>query len=47
VRADGSRQLLAFRRGTGESQAAWEGLLEDLYRRGLKGEGLRMIVTDD
>ncbi len=25
---------------------AWEGLLEDLYRRGLQGERLRMIVTD-
>ena len=46
VRADGSRQLLAFMRSQGESQAAWEGLLEDLYRRGLKGERLRMIVTD-
>jgi len=36
VRADGSRQLLGFLRSRGESQAAWEGLLEDLYRRGLK-----------
>lgn len=25
VRADGTRQLLAFTRSTGESQAAWEG----------------------
>ena len=24
----------------------WEGLLEDLYRRGLTGEHLRLIVTD-
>ena len=46
VRANGTRQLLAFLRSQGESQAAWEGLLEDLYRRGLKGEHLRMIVTD-
>jgi putative transposase len=46
VRADGSRQLLAFMRSQGESQAAWEGLLEDLYRRGLEGQKLKLIVTD-
>ena len=46
VRADGSRQLLAFLRTRGESQAAWEGFLEDLYRRGLEGKNLRLIVTD-
>src|SRR5262245_42254462 len=46
VRADGSRQLLGFGRSQGESQAAWEGLLEDLYRRGLEGQKLKLIVTD-
>jgi putative transposase len=46
VRADGSRQLLAFLRSQGESQAAWEGLLGDLYRRGLEGQKLKLIVTD-
>jgi putative transposase len=46
VRADGSRPLLAFLRSPGESQAAWEGLLEDLYRRGLEGQKLKLIVTD-
>ncbi len=46
VRADGTRQLLAFTRSTGESQAAWEGLLHDLYRRGLEGRRLQLIVTD-
>lgn len=46
VRRDGTRQLLAFLRSQGESQAAWEGLLEDLYRRGLTGEHLQLIVTD-
>src|ERR1700747_583845 len=46
VRQDGSRQLLAFLRSSGESQAAWEGLLEDLYRRGLRGRNLQLIVTD-
>jgi len=46
VRRDGTRQLLAFLRSTGESQSAWEGLLGDLYRRGLRGENLLLIVTD-
>jgi putative transposase len=46
VRADGTRQLLAFTRSTGESQAAWEGLLMDLYRRGLEGRHLQLIVPD-
>ncbi len=46
VHRDGSRQLLAFQRSSGESQAAWEGLLQDLYRRGLEGKRLALIVTD-
>ena len=45
VRADGTRPLLAFTRSQGASQAAWEGLLQDVYRRGLHGEGLALIVT--
>jgi len=46
VRPNGSRQLLAFLRTQGESQAAWEGFLQDLYRRGLAGKHLLLIVTD-
>lgn len=46
VRADGTRQLLAFTRSQGESQVAWKGLLQDLYRRGLHGHQLQLIVTD-
>jgi putative transposase len=46
VRADGSRALLAFRRSPGESQVQWEGLLNDLYRRGLEGERLALVITD-
>jgi putative transposase len=46
VRGDGSRQLLGFLRSQGESQAAWEGLLQDLFRRGLEGKNLKLIVTD-
>ena len=46
VKQDGSRQLLAFLRATGESQGAWEGFLNHLYARGLTGKRLLLIVTD-
>jgi putative transposase len=46
VRPDGTRQLLGFLRARGESQSHWEALLNDLYRRGLKGDKLLLIVTD-
>ena len=46
VRQDGTRQLLGFLRTKGESQANWEALLNDLYRRGLKGDKLLLILTD-
>ena len=46
VRQDGTRHLLAFLRSRGESQADWEGLLTDLYRRGLQGKKLLLIATD-
>ncbi|MBI4166079.1 MAG: transposase [Acidobacteria bacterium] len=41
-----SRRLLAFLRSVGESQTAWEGVLQDLYRRGLTGRNLLLSVTD-
>lgn len=46
VRQDGTRQLLGFLRTKGEGQAHWEALWNDLYRRGLKGDKLLLIVTD-
>jgi len=46
VRRDGTRHLLAFLRSQGESQTDWEALLGDLYRRGLEGQQLALIVTD-
>ena len=46
VRQDGRRELLSFMRSQGESQGAWEGLLNDLYRRGLRGKHLQLIITD-
>jgi transposase-like protein len=46
VRRDGTRHLLTFLRSQGESQSDWEGLLQDLYRRGLEVKQLALIVTD-
>ncbi len=46
VRDNGTRHLLGFLRSPGESQSAWEGLLQDLYRRGLVGHRLLLIVSD-
>lgn len=46
IRGDGQRELLAFTRAKGESQAGWEGLLNDLFQRGLHGKHLQLIITD-
>jgi transposase-like protein len=46
IRQDGSRHLLAFLRSQGEGEADWEALLQDLYRRGLQGRALQLILTD-
>ncbi|MGH2669862.1 MAG: IS256 family transposase, partial [bacterium] len=42
----GQRVLLSFRQAASESQACWEAFLNDLYRRGLLGTELRLVVTD-
>ncbi|HEX9112388.1 MAG TPA: transposase, partial [Terriglobales bacterium] len=39
-------QSLRFRELKAASKADWEGLLPDLYRRGLEGKHLGLIVTD-
>jgi putative transposase len=46
VRRNGTRELVAFARAKGESQGAWEGLLNDLYQRGLCGKNLQLVITD-
>src|SRR5262245_38827073 len=46
IRQDGSRHLLAFLRSQRERQADWEALLGDLYRRGLEGRQLSLILSD-
>jgi putative transposase len=43
---DGKKEVIDFTIAQGESQAAWDVFLSDLYRRGLRGDGLELIVTD-
>lgn len=43
---DGRKEILDFVVARGESQAAWEAFLNDLYRRGLTGEGVAIAVCD-
>jgi transposase-like protein len=46
VTAEGVRRIIDFRVANSESVKAWSGFLENLYRRGLKGERLELITTD-
>ena len=46
IRADGRKEIIDFRLAAGESAAAWERFLSDLYRRGLTGDGIEMICAD-
>ncbi len=46
IRRDGQRELLAFTRAKSESQSGWEGLLNDLFQRGLAGRHLQLVITD-
>lgn len=42
----GKREAIDFLLARGESEAAWEGFLNELYERGLEGRKLRLITTD-
>jgi putative transposase len=42
----GQKEIIEFKQSTSESANQWEALLRDLYQRGLKGEGCRLIATD-
>jgi putative transposase len=46
IRSDGTRELLAYTRAKSESQAGWEGLLNDLFGRGLRGRNLQLVISD-
>jgi transposase-like protein len=46
ITLDRRLEILDFRLAPAESQPAWEAFLNDLYARGLTGEGVSLIVTD-
>ena len=46
IKPDGKKQVIDFRQVHGESQGAWEAFLHDLYRRGLEGHCLKLILID-
>jgi len=46
IRPDGKKEIIDFRLAPGESTVAWEAFLHDLYRRGLTGENLEVILVD-
>lgn len=46
IKPDGKKEIIEFRQVPGESKSAWEGFLNHLYQRGLKGETLKLIVVD-
>lgn len=46
ITRDGRRELIDYHLGRGESEAEWASLLHDLYRRGITGEHLELVITD-
>lgn len=46
IKADGKKEVIDFRQVHGESQGAWEAFLNDLHRRGLEGQSLKLIIID-
>lgn len=43
---DGKAEMIDFIQAHGESQSAWEAFLNDLYKRGVIGNKLELIITD-
>jgi putative transposase len=46
IRVDGKRELIDFTVTNAESEKRWWRFLNDLYRRGLTGEALGLVITD-
>lgn len=46
IKSNGERELIDFRQASSESEAQWAGFLNDLYKRGLEGENLKLITVD-
>jgi putative transposase len=46
IKVDGRRELIDFTVANAESEKKWWRFLNDLYRRGLTGEALGLVITD-
>ncbi len=46
IRLDGKKEIIDFRQAPSERQSHWEAFLDNLYKRGLKGEHLQLIISD-
>jgi transposase-like protein len=46
IRPDGKKEIIDFLLARSEGRDAWEGFLNDLYQRGLTGEGVELITID-
>jgi len=46
IKMDNTKEVLAFKLASGESEAAVTPVLNDLYRRGLKGENVKIVASD-
>ena len=46
IKQGGVCEIIDFQSSQGESQEAWEGFLNDLYKRGITGTNCELIITD-
>jgi len=46
IRANGQREVIDYWVAKSESEADWTRFLNNLYRRGLRGEQLRLVIVD-
>jgi transposase-like protein len=46
IRHDEKKEVIDFRLAASESAAEWETFLNDLYRRGLTGDGVKIVCAD-
>ncbi len=46
ITKDGNQELIAFKLAKGETEEEYTNFLNDLYRRGLKGKALELIIQD-
>ena len=46
ITTDGKQEIIAFKLAKGETEEEYTNFLNDLYRRGLKGKALELIIQD-